>query len=147
MSSKLKDAFTDFLRSQGLRLTPEREAIINEVARRKDHFDPEELHYTLKAEGLKVSRASVYRILPLLVEAGILKQAVNTDKHAHYENVFSKKHHDHMLCTRCGKVIEFFSSELEQLQDALCTEHGFTGESHTLEIMGLCKKCSMQSLR
>lgn len=145
MSRKLKDTFTDFLRSQGLRLTPEREAIIMEVARRKDHFDPEELHYTLKAGGLKVSRASVYRMLPLLVEAGILKQAVNTDKHAHYENVFSKKHHDHMLCTNCGKVIEFFSSELEQLQDALCREHGFNGRSHTLEIMGLCKKCAKQT--
>ena len=141
MGRDLKVAFTEFLRSHGLRLTPEREAIVEEVARRKDHFDPEELHYALKGRSRKVSRASVYRALPLLVEAGILKQAVNTDKHAHYENVFGKEHHDHMLCTGCGKVIEFYSEELESIQNALCRKHGFKGESHTLEIMGLCKKC------
>ncbi|KKL60997.1 hypothetical protein LCGC14_2199700, partial [marine sediment metagenome] len=73
---------------------------------------------------------------------GILGKVENTDKHAHYELVLGREHHDHMLCTSCGKVIEFYSHELERLQDSLCKAEGFKGNSHLLEIKGLCKKCS-----
>ena len=78
------DEFRRFLDHRGLRLTRERGAILAEVARTRGHFDPEELHYSLRDKGDKVSRASIYRTLPLLIEAGILARVENTDKHAHY---------------------------------------------------------------
>jgi Fur family ferric uptake transcriptional regulator len=139
---KEKKTFREFLLSRSLKLTKEREVVLDEVVRRRGHFDPEELHYALREVGSKVSRASIYRTIPLLQEAGIIEQVENTDKHAHYELVLGKEHHDHMLCTSCGKVIEFMSSEIESLQDRLCKEHGFSGIAHTLEIRGFCKKCA-----
>jgi Fur family ferric uptake transcriptional regulator len=142
MPNKQKEAFREFLEDRGQRLTREREAIVEEVARREGHFDPEELHYSLKDHGSKVSRASVYRTIPMLIEAGIIAKVENTDKHAHYETTFGQEHHDHMLCTSCGEVVEFYSEKLERLQDSLCRKHGFTGQSHTLEIRGLCRRCS-----
>ena len=135
--------FKEFLKGKGLRLTSEREAILSEVfATKGRHFEPEELHITLRQKEANVSRASVYRTIPLLIEAGIIEEVERVDKHAHYELIHGREHHDHMLCLGCGDVIEFLSPEMEKLQDRLCREHGFTGETHTLEIKGYCKKCA-----
>jgi len=136
-------AFREFLSHRGLRLTAEREAVLREVfATRGEHFEPEELHLRLRQKGANVSRASVYRTIPLMIEAGIIEEVERVDKHAHYELTYGREHHDHMLCLGCGRVIEFLSEEMEELQDRLCAEHGFTGETHTLEIKGYCRKCA-----
>lgn len=135
--------FEEFLAARGLRLSQERHAVLDEVLSRQGHFDPEELHFALKQGGSKASRASVYRTIPLLVEAGLIEQVERTDKHAHYECTFGRKHHDHMLCMGCGKVVEFLSEPLERLQDDICRKEGFKGVSHTLEIKGYCRKCSL----
>lgn len=137
-----KQAFEDFLRGRGLRFTPERRAILAEVLVRAGHFDPEELYVSLRGKERRVSRASVYRTLPLMVEAGIVERVERTDKHAHYERTLGKEHHDHMLCVACGRVIEFYSGPIEDLQDEVCRKHRFEGISHTLEITGYCAKCA-----
>lgn len=137
--------FREFLKERGLRLTPEREGILAEVLRSKGHFDPEELHIDLRRKGASVSRASIYRTIPLLVEAGIIEEVERVDKHAHYELTYGREHHDHMLCMGCGRVIEFLSQSMEKLQDRICKEHNFTGETHTLEIKGYCRKCAKKN--
>jgi len=138
---KEKLAFQEYLKKKGMRLTPEREAILEEVVKHKGHFDPEELHYSLRDKGKNVSRASVYRTIPLMVEAGILEQVERTHTHAHYETAFGDSHHDHMLCLECGSVVEFYSEGLEKLQEKVCREQGFKSIAHTLEIKGYCAKC------
>jgi Fur family ferric uptake transcriptional regulator len=135
------DRFRQALKERGMRYTPEREAILKEVLRRRDHFDLEELHMDLRKKGHRVSRASIYRTVPLLLELGVIEKVEHTDKHAHYERTTGRKHHDHMLCVECGKVIEFYSEALERLQDRLCEKEGFKGVSHLLEIRGYCRKC------
>jgi Fur family ferric uptake transcriptional regulator len=137
-----KEAFKEFLRKKGLKFTKEREAILKKVLSRKGHFDLEELHLSMKTDGQRVSRASIYRTLPLLIESGLLEEVERTDKHAHYEHTSHERHHDHMLCVSCGRVLEFYSGALEKLQDRICSEKEFEGISHTLEIKGRCKKCS-----
>ncbi|MDI6802053.1 MAG: transcriptional repressor [Thermodesulfovibrionales bacterium] len=137
-----KQKFREFLLTKGLKQTKEREEIINELMNTKGHFDPDELFLRLKNKGSKVSRASVYRTIPILIESGFIEQVEKTDRHAHYEKVSEKQHHDHMICTKCGKVIEFYSPTLEMLQEELCQKEGFKGIKHTLEILGHCKKCS-----
>jgi Fur family ferric uptake transcriptional regulator len=136
-----KRAFRDFLKQKGLRFTRERDAIFREVLRTKGHFDPEELHNSLRERGVGVSRASVYRTLPLLMEAGVLEEVERTEKHAHYECTLGRSHHDHMLCLNCGRVIEFYSESLEKLQEKICRREFFDGVTHTLEIKGYCGKC------
>jgi len=135
------EKFREYLRTRGLKLTKEREVIAGELLSSRGHFDIDEFYINMKKKGLKVSKASVYRTLPLLLESGLIKQVEKTDKHAHYELVYGSSHHDHMLCMSCGKVIEFYSKPLEKLQERLCLERDFQSISHTLEIMGYCKEC------
>ncbi len=133
--------FKKFLSSKGLKLTRERNEIIREILRMKAHFDPDELYLRLKNKGAKVSKASIYRTIPLLVESGLIEEVVKIDKHAHYERVSENAHHDHMICVKCGRVIEFYSPHLEMVQNDVCRKEGFSGVRHTLEILGYCRRC------
>lgn len=133
--------FKEFLQRKGLKLTKERKAILREIFSLHGHFDPEDLLIRLRKKGNRVSKASIYRTIPLLIESGLIEEVIKVDKHAHYEHTYGHGHHDHMICMACGKVAEFHSKALEDLQERLCKEDGFTGISHTLEIRGYCKKC------
>lgn len=133
--------FREFLNKKGLKLTKERAAILKEAFSMHNHFDPEALLKNIKKKGAKVSRASVYRTLPLLVECGLVKEAEKMNKHIHYEHTYGHGHHDHLICIKCGNVIQLFSEKLERLQEKLCKQENFTCITHTLEIKGYCKKC------
>lgn len=136
-----KEAFRSFLSTKGLKLTKERAEIWTEILGVRGHFDPEGLFVGLKRKGSKVSRASVYRTIPLLAESGLIEEVEKTDKRAHYERVMPSAHHDHMICLRCGRVIEFYSPALETIQEDLCRDEQFNGVRHTLEIFGYCRAC------
>lgn len=136
-----KQLFKDHLRSLGLRLTPERARVLSGVLAMPPHFEPEELVAVLRGGDAPVSRASVYRTLPLLIECGLIKEAIYRDRKSRYERAAGKGHHDHILCTGCGAIVEFVSAEIEALQLEICRSHGVTPTDHTLEIRGLCRKC------
>jgi Fur family ferric uptake transcriptional regulator len=133
--------FRGFLKERGQRLTKEREAILKMIFSFHGHFEPETLYLKIRESGLKASRASVYRTLNLLYECGLIDRVRKTEHGTIYECTYGHEHHDHMHCIRCGNVIEFYSADLERLQDELCKQKGFEGTSHTLEIRGHCKKC------
>ncbi|MCX8028276.1 MAG: transcriptional repressor [Thermodesulfovibrionales bacterium] len=133
--------FKDYLSEKGLKTTKKRDEILNEISSIEGHFDLDELFVRLKQKGSKISRASIYRTIPLLIESGFITEVERVDRHAHYEKVSQKKHHDHMICLKCSAVIEFYSPELESLQDDVCKKKGFKGVRHNLEIYGYCKKC------
>lgn len=134
-------AFREYLSGQGFKFTKERKLILREIFSLHNHFDPEQLFIRMKKKGLKVSKASIYRTLPLLLQSGLIEQVERTEKHAHYEHTLGRGHHDHMLCISCGSAIEFFSEELERLQDEICKNKDFDSVTHTLEIKGYCSKC------
>jgi len=134
--------FQDHLRRRGLRLTRERRAVLREIEDLNGHFEPEQLLVRLREKGIPVSRASVYRTLPLLLDCGLIEEAVYKDRKTRYEKCQGRDHHDHLICTSCGKIIEFLSEPIESLQDEICRGHGFSPVSHTLEIRGLCDSCS-----
>jgi Fur family ferric uptake transcriptional regulator len=136
-----QEIFREFLSGKGLKLTKERQRILDEVSASRGHFHPEELLLRMKDKDIKVSKASIYRTLPLLVESGLVEQVEKNDKHAHYEHTFGQGHHDHLICLKCGRVIEVFSPKLEEIQNELCKESSFDGITHTLEIKGYCRKC------
>lgn len=136
-----KDIFRRFLNKKGLKFTKERETILDKVFAFHSHFDPEELLISMRSRNIRVSRASIYRTLPLLLESGLIEQVEKNDKHAHYEHTFGHRHHDHLICLKCGNVTEVFSPKLESIQDELCRKHQFTGIKHTLEIKGYCNNC------
>lgn len=133
--------FEALLAERGLRLTPARRAIVEAVLGRAGHFAIEELLADLRARGLAASKATVYRSLPLLTEAGILSPAVLTGDERTYERAVGREHHDHLICRGCGKVIEFEYEAIEVLQRELASRYGFTLEGHLLQLIGRCAAC------
>lgn len=135
------DKFERFLHLKDLRLTEARAAIVEAAMARKGHYPIDELIADLKARGIRGSKATVYRTLPLLAEAGILQPAIVVADSKSYETTFGREHHDHLLCGRCGRVIEFEFEAFEILQREVASKHGFRLESHYHELVGTCPDC------
>ena len=135
--------FRAHLAGRGLRLTNQRRLILQEILSRREHFEPEDLAYKLRSKG--VSRTSIYRTLPLLAEAGIIRKTPCDLMKARYECVSENEHHDHLVCNRCGKITEFCDNEIENLQKRVAKKYGFEMTGHRLIISGLCSKCRKQN--
>jgi Fur family ferric uptake transcriptional regulator len=135
------DRFARFLESKDLRLTEARAAIVEAALAREGHYPIEELIADLKKRGIRGSKATVYRTLPLLAEAGILEPAILAGETRSYETTFGRHHHDHLRCGRCGKVIEFEFEAFELLQRDVAAKYGFRLEAHHHELVGTCPEC------
>ncbi len=142
-----KDKFKDYIVSKGLKFTPERKAILSQVFACHRHFDTEMLYEKLRQREGNISRATIYRTLPLLVESGLIKETLRSEEKINYEHIYGHEHHDHMLCIKCGKVIEFRDDRMEKLQYALCKKYGFKPQEYRLGIRGYCKKCKLVGVR
>lgn len=143
-SPRLRDEsirFQKLLTSKGLKYTFERKHILEEVLRLKDHFDADELFAIVKKSGLRISRDTVYRTIPLLLECGVVQKSVGDGRREYFERTGVKGHHDHMVCISCGRIIEFQSNEIEELQDKICKDFGFELVFHDHRLFGHCKSC------
>ena len=135
------DRFSEFLQTQGLKLTSERTALVREIFSTHYHFEADELLFKMKEKNVKISRATVYRTLELLVKSGLVRRVHLGEDHYHYEHVRGNSHHDHLICTTCGGVIEFHDEELEKRQREICERKKFTPTFHNLQILGVCDSC------
>lgn len=133
--------FQGFLQQQGLKLTIERQALVREIFGQHYHFEAEQLLGLMRDKRLKISRATVYRTLDLLVKSGMVRRVHLGEDHYHYERVTENSHHDHLICTTCGGVIEFHDPVIEERQKRICARKGFTPTFHNLQILGVCSKC------
>ena len=129
--------FRRYLHGQKLKFTPERAMMLDAVLRKTGLFDPETLVSDLKHLGRRVSRATVYRTLSHLQDAGILKQVFFDNKQSYYEVIAGRQTHDYLICVETGRVIEFSSEKLRQLRDEICRQHGFEPVSHRFQIFGI----------
>jgi Fur family ferric uptake transcriptional regulator len=84
---------------------------------------------------------SVYRTLPLLVKAGLIKEVIYGERHQHYEHIHNERDHDHLVCLKCGKIFEFEDDFLRELERKICEKRGFLPQKVLVEIFGYCKKC------
>jgi len=133
--------FARFLERRALRLTPARAAIAEAALSRAGHFPIEALVEDLRRRGIRGSKATVYRVLPLLTEAGILQEAVVRGDERSYESAVGRRHHDHLVCNGCGTVVEFEYPAIEILQREVAARHGFQLEGHHLQLAGRCPAC------
>lgn len=137
-----KEQLLAYLRKRGQRVTGERLALFEEIYRHHGHIDAEDLLGAMKAAGHKISRATVYRNLDLLVDCGLVKkQRLGQDRYL-YEHVHAGQSHDHLVCRSCGRVVEFVSPGIAALQAGICRAHGFSPDHHQLQILGLCNACA-----
>lgn len=142
--SALRAAFEAFLKERGLKFTTQRQRIFERAFGTHDHFSAETLHGWLAEEdedGGRVSRATVYRTLSLLVEGGFLESLDTGRGELVYEHVMGHKHHDHMVCVSCGKIEEFSDPAIEKLQEENAAKKGFHMIDHDLRLFGYCRAC------
>ena len=137
-----KEQFLAFVKERGGRVTGERLAIFDEVFSQHGHIDAEELLTAMRARGLKISRATVYRNLDLLVDSGLARRQQLGRRRFLYEHVHGGQQHDHLVCTGCGRVVEFMSPGIAALQAEICRAHGFAPGQSTLQIAGRCLACT-----
>lgn len=137
-----KESFLSFLRERRQRVTAERLALLDEVFRQHGHIDAEHLLASARARGLKISRATVYRNLDLLVASGLARKQRLGRRRFLYEHVHGGQRHDHLVCTICGRVVEFLSPGIAALQSEICRAHGFVPSTYSLQINGLCQACA-----
>ena len=129
--------FRRYLHGEQLKFTPERAMILDAVLRKEGLFEAESLVNDLKRLGHNVSRATVYRTLNHLQDAGILKQVFFDNTQSYYEVIAGRQTYDYLICIATGKVIEFSSEKLRKLRDEICRQHGFDPLSHQFHIFGV----------
>lgn len=142
-----KEKFKEYLRQENLKFTPERKDIIEGVFSLHSHFDAEELQEKLKKEGKNISRATIYRTLPLLIDSGLIRETLHCREKVRYEHIYGHKHHDHMICINCGKIIEFSDRNIGKLQRKICNKKDFFPVEYKLGIKGYCKECAKKFLQ
>jgi Fur family transcriptional regulator, ferric uptake regulator len=136
-----KEIFRDHIQKAGLRRTGQRDLIMDIFLRTEEHLTSEDLYWLVQKEDPGVGHTTVYRTLKLLTEAGLAREVRFGDNKTYYEHHYNHQHHDHMICTECGKVIEFFSEDIENLQDQMAEKFGFRPTHHSLRMWGLCSEC------
>lgn len=140
--SEEQEVFREHIQKKGLKRTAQRDLILDVFLRTEEHLSSEDLYRLVKRKDPTVGQTTVYRTLKLLSEAGLAREVRFGDNRTHYEHNYKHQHHDHMICSECGKIIEFFSAELEALQDTMAAKHNFEIRQHLLRIIGICEECS-----
>ena len=137
--------FRRYLHGRKLKFTPERAMILDAVLRRTGLFEAERLVADLKQIGHAVSRATAYRTLAHLQDAGILKQVFFDNRQSYYEVIAGRQTYDYLICVATGKVVEFSSDKLRKLRDEICEEHGFSPLSHQFHIFALSPEAQVKA--
>ena len=133
--------FNDYLSRKGLKTTSQRMIILETFIEADSHFSTEELYLQLRAEYPKIGYATVHRTLKLFAECGIADERNFGDGQTRYEPIHGEEHHDHLVCTECGLIIEFEEPQIEKLQESVAALHNFSIANHRLELYGRCASC------
>jgi Fur family transcriptional regulator, ferric uptake regulator len=141
MRKQAAEQLSEYLSGQGLKSTRQRDVVLNAFVSAGRHLSAEELYLLVKKSNPGIGYATVYRTLKLLAEAGLADERRFEDGFTRYEYNASDGHHDHLICTRCGRIIEFENERIEQLQQDVARKNRFKVQSHKLELYGLCSDC------
>ena len=139
--------FHDHIKRSGLKRTAQRDLILDVFLETEGHVSSEALYELVKAHDPSIGFTTVYRTLKLLQECGLARNVQYYDGRMLYEHDFKHAHHDHLICTNCGVLIEFYSEVIENMQDEIAARHKFRPETHSLRIFGRCAECQAAETR
>ena len=137
---EVRGVFSEFLKRRGQRQTPERFAILDAVYATPGHFDADELFVQLKQDGGRVSRATVYNTLELLLECDLVVKHQFGKTQAKYERAYAFWQHDHLICLDCSEIFEYCDPRLQSIQDTMAEIFGFEISHHALHMYGRCRR-------
>ena len=140
LTKKIKQDFKELLSKEGLKLTDSRLQILDNILNSDAHRECEQIHQELLQKSVKVSRATVYRTLDVLVKYEYVRKLDIGDGRVRYEKKLGTSHHDHMICIETGDIIEFHNEEIENLQDKIAARHGYEVVRHVHQLFVKPKK-------
>jgi Fur family ferric uptake transcriptional regulator len=135
------DVFANYLKSSGLKMTRQRQIIVESFLRAGGHVSTEELHQLARKKDQKLGFVTVFRTLKALADCGIARKIDLNDGRTRFEQNYRRPHHHHIVCVECNSTIEFVSPEQERIQEEITSQYGFKPVRHTLQIFGICPEC------
>ena len=145
--SQERQKYEIYLNNEGLRFSRGREAVFHQAINTHGHFTAEEIAKSCMQLNPMVSRATVYRTLHEMLEAGIIRGTAFGDKHQHYEHLYDEKKHHHAQCVRCHRFIEFPDLDEDKRYHPILEKQGFKMIGHEMHFYGICKKCQEESIK
>jgi Fur family ferric uptake transcriptional regulator len=140
-TAREEEIFVRYLKARGLRVTAERRALLAAIFAQHGHIDAEQVLAAAHAAGSKISRATVYRNLELLLDCGLVSRVLLDGQRTVYEHVHPGQDHDHLACRLCGRIVEFVSPGTSALVGEIARAHDFEPEANRIQILGCCRDC------
>lgn len=142
VSTDPREVLKSYIAKHGLKTSRQRELIAEVFFQAGGHLSIDELLERVRHADSRIGQATVYRTMKLLTKCGLAESRQFGDGHTRYEpHTGHEEHHDHLICTSCGKIVEFHNAQIEQMQTRIAEKHGFTVTHHKMELYGLCPDC------
>jgi Fur family ferric uptake transcriptional regulator len=138
---KAEEIFEKYISDKKLKFTSQRNLILETFLKEEGHISAEDLYKKASQKHHSIGLATVYRTLKLLSDCGLAYERQFGDGQTRYEHSYEHVHHDHLICTRCGKIVEFENADIEKLQNDVAKKNKFKVYAHKLELYGLCREC------